>query len=256
MPYSNIEQITPIMQEILRNRPRRLIDVGCGLGVYGILSRIQLDLYFDENFYKKIFRKYKPEHQEWETIIDAVEGFSDYLDYIPSWVYNKVIVDDVRLALPSIPDNSYDMALALAIIEHLSREDGLSFIKNLKRISRKIIISVPKNVGPQSVPDNDFETHRSRWSKEDFISLGFNNFIPHEHAWIPVFDPDYTMYEANQKKLSFEELGTAKDKNLDKLQEVHKDVLSIIEMQNTILERLSIKHRLRSIMRKFRVISF
>lgn len=194
MPYSNMEQITPIMTEVLRIRPQRMIDVGCGLGVYGLLSRIQLDLYFDDNFYLKLFKKYRTKPLSWTTRIDGIEGFPDYLDYIPTWVYDEIIVEDARTALPKIPDRNYDLALALAIIEHLERDEGEAFIRHLQRISRCVIMSVPKNVGPQSVPDNDFETHRSTWSKEDFIALGFHKFIPHEYVWIPVYDPALPPY--------------------------------------------------------------
>lgn len=195
MPYSNVEQITPIMQQVLRIHPRKMIDVGCGLGVYGLLSRIQLDLYFDENFYLKLFKKYRPDTPDWVTTIDAIEGFQDYLDFIPAWIYNNIIVEDARTALPKIPDSQYDLALALAIIEHLERDEGVEFINNLKRISRCVIMSVPKKVGPQSVPDNDFETHRSHWSKEDFLDLGFNLFLPHEYVWIAVHDPSLPPYQ-------------------------------------------------------------
>lgn len=99
MPYSNVEQITPVMTELLRINPQKLLDVGCGLGVYGFLSRIQLDLYFDESFYTKLFRKFRPGKIQWKTTIDAIEGFEDYLDYIPHWVYDNIFIEDVRTAL-------------------------------------------------------------------------------------------------------------------------------------------------------------
>ncbi|PIE83224.1 MAG: hypothetical protein CSA09_02785 [Candidatus Contendobacter odensis] len=248
MPYSNVQQITPIMEEILRIRPQKLIDVGCGLGVYGLLSRIQLDLYFDEEFYKKIFRNYRSQKGQWITTIDAIEGFEDYLDYVPSWVYNNIIIEDVRTALPKIPDNAYDLSLALAIVEHLDKQQGILFIQNLQRISRKVIISVPKNVQPQSVPDNDFETHRSTWSKEDFVSLGFNVFLPHDHAWIPVFDPDLPPYEDH----TLEKSNVGPDSNiLLKLDSLSKEIKQIAELQHIVLERLSIKNRIRSLFRIF-----
>lgn len=256
MPYSNVEQITPIMTELLRIRPRKLIDVGCGLGVYGILSRIQLDLYFDENFYKKLFRKIRPEKIRWETTIDAIEGFEDYLDYIPDWVYDNIIVEDARTALSKIPDNNYNLALALAVIEHLSREEGIEFINNLKRISHCIIMSVPKNVAPQFVPDNDFETHRSKWSKEDFINLGFHKFLSHEYAWIPVYDPSLPAYSENfDNQISFNQKSvcmTDTESNLAlKMDIISENIKQLTKLQTVVLDRLSVKHRIKSILRRF-----
>ena len=79
MPYSNIEQITPIMQEIVRRQPKSMLDAGCGLGIYGMLARVQLDLYFDESFYLKLFREHRAD-KRWEGVrIDAIEGFQDYV---------------------------------------------------------------------------------------------------------------------------------------------------------------------------------
>lgn len=133
MPYSNSQQITPIMEEVRRIRPRRMIDVGCGLGVYGVLCRVQLDLYDDEAFDKKLFRNGE-RYKRWDTVIDAIEGFEDYLEFIPRWAYDDIMIEDVRTALPKLPDANYDMALALAIIEHLSKEDGAEFVRQLQRI--------------------------------------------------------------------------------------------------------------------------
>ena len=189
MPFSNVEQITPIMQEVLRIRPRRMLDVGCGLGVYGLLSRIQLDLYFDEAFHTKLFREQRVARRWQGTRIDAIEGFEDYLDYIPDWVYDEIRVEDVRTALPSIPEGAYDLCPALAIIEHLSKDEGLEFVHQLKRIGPAVIVAVPKRVGPQEAPGNPFETHRSSWAREEFAALGANAFLPHSGAWIAVFDP-------------------------------------------------------------------
>ncbi|MDD3517118.1 MAG: hypothetical protein PHQ14_02125 [Chromatiales bacterium] len=194
MPYSNAQQITPIMEEVRRIRPRRMIDVGCGLGVYGMLCRVQLDLYDDESFDKKLFRNGE-RYKRWDTVIDAIEGFEDYLEFIPRWAYDDILIEDVRTALPKLPDAKYDIALALAIIEHLSKQDGIEFVRQLQRISRSVIVSVPKNVMPQEVAGNDFETHRSQWSQEDFLALGFNKFIPHSGVWIAVHDPDCGVHE-------------------------------------------------------------
>jgi len=235
MPYSNVEQITPIMQEVLRVRPARMLDVGCGLGIYGLLSRVQLDLYFDEDFYKKLFRRHRSAEIWSGARIDAIEGFEDYLDYIPKWVYNQVTVEDVRTALPKISDNQYDLCLALAIIEHLSKEEGLAFIGHLKRIGRVVIIAVPKQVGPQEVPDNPFETHRSTWHKDEFVALGANRFLPHSGAWIAVFDSSLPPYSESA------EATAAGNADLTRL-EAKLDAL--LAGQAELRGALSIKHRL------------
>jgi hypothetical protein len=239
MPYSNVEQITPIMQEVLRIKPCRMLDVGCGLGIYGLLSRVQLDLYSDEEFYKKLFRKHRASDTWAGARIDAIEGFEDYLDYIPKWVYNQITVEDVRTALPKIQDNQYDLCLALAIIEHLSKEEGLEFIRHLRRIGHAVIIAVPKQVGPQEVPDNPFETHRSHWHKEEFIALGANRFLPHSGAWIAVFDPSLPAYS------TAEEQSPPSGRVAD-LSQLEAKLDALLRGQAEIRGALSVKHRLKT----------
>lgn len=184
MPYSNLEQITPVISELKHLRPKSILDVGCGLGLYGYLCRIYLELYGDdENFFKKLTGKLP-----WDIRIDAIEGFEGYLKFIPQWAYDNIIIDSAMSALSKIPDKKYDVALALAIIEHFSKEDAVAFVKELRRVGRKIILSVPKEWHEQTVPENELETHRSHWADTDLASLGFNRFLPHPFVWIAVAD--------------------------------------------------------------------
>lgn len=247
MPFSNVEQIAPIMAEIDRIRPQTMIDVGCGLGVYGLLCRIQLDLYWDDTFYKKLFREHRPQAR-WNVVIDAIEGFPDYLDYIPRWVYNEIIVADVRTALPEIASARYDLALALAILEHLPKEDGRQFIRELQRISRVVILSVPKQVAPQCVPGNEFETHRSQWSQEDFLDLGFNKFLPHAGAWIAVCDPALPAYSAATPLPAAMPVLVSAGALENKLDTALGLLQQTVTLQQTALDRLSIKYRLKTLL--------
>jgi hypothetical protein len=194
MPFSNLEQITPIILEIKKMRPKSLIDVGCGLGVYGFLCRIYLELYGDDkNFFKKL-KGIIP----WDVRIDAIEGFEDYMEFIPRWAYDYIIFESASSALKKIPDKKYDLVLALAILEHFSKEDALIFLRELQRIGKKIIVSVPKEWHEQTVPENELETHRSHWTEKDLSSLGFNRFLPHPFVWIAIRD------EVNQKETASE----------------------------------------------------
>jgi len=184
MPYSNLEQLTPIINELKIIRPKTILDVGCGLGVYGYMIRLYLELYGDdENFMKKLTGK-KP----WEITMHGIEGYKGYLKYIPSWAYDKIINDSAMKILRKIKDRQYDMVLALAIVEHFEKHDGFAFLNELKRVGKKVIVSVPMKWQEQYVPENDLETHRSHWTDTDFISAGFNRFLEHPVVWIPVYD--------------------------------------------------------------------
>jgi hypothetical protein len=182
MPFSNTEQMSPIMAEIVRLNPCSILDVGCGLGVYGMLCRIHLDLYHDPEFYKKLNRS-----QPWNTRIEGVEGCEVYTPFIPGWAYDHIYTGNALDVIPSMPDSCYDLILILAMIEHLSREEGMQLLSHLKRIGKAIILSVPKNWQEQEIPDYPLETHRSHWTEQDLRDAGFTRFLPHWGAWLAVY---------------------------------------------------------------------
>jgi hypothetical protein len=126
----------------------------------------------------------------WEITMHGIEGYKGYLKYIPDWAYDKVINDSAMKILKKIKDKRYDMVLALAIVEHFEKDDGFAFLNELKRVGKKVIVSVPMKWQEQSVPENDLETHRSHWTDADFMSAGFNRFLAHPFVWIPVYDGD------------------------------------------------------------------
>jgi len=75
-------------------------------------------------------------------------------------------------------DNSFDTVLALDLIEHLNRENGVALLQDLKRIARKnILLLTPlfwtdntQNVQNSDSPyyQNLYDLHKSRWTLDDF----------------------------------------------------------------------------------------
>lgn len=183
MPFSNAEQISPILAEITHLNPRSILDVGCGLGLYGMLCRIHLDLYHDTEFYRKLDGS-----SSWHTRIDGIEGCETYTPFIPKWAYDNIYVGNTLDIVPTIADGQYDLILILAMIEHLTREQGIQLITQLKRIGRAIILSVPKNWQEQEINGYPLETHRSHWTEQDLRDVGFTRFLPHWGAWLAVYN--------------------------------------------------------------------
>lgn len=251
MPFSNCEQITPIATEIRRFRPNSVLDVGCGVGLYGMLCRVFLDLYDDESFMLKL---QDPLGKNWQVRIDGIEGTPDYLPFIPGWVYDDVYCGNALDRLAELEDGTYDLVLALAIIEHFDRDQGIEFLNHLKRVGRRVILSVPKKVMPQSVPGCPYETHRSEWSQQDFIDCGFTRFLPHFGAWIAIYDPDadssQTVSEPVIENQSGGELSNT-DMH-DHFTRIHQTLLSIQAQQVITNQRLSIRFRLHHTLDKVR----
>ncbi len=183
MPYSNIEQLPLIIAELKQMHPRSILDVGCGLGVYGFMIRIYLEMYDDEkNFLKKLLNSL------WDIRLDGIEGYRAYLDFIPRWAYDRIMVGDALEILPRLPGKSYDVVLAIAILEHLEKEKGKIFLEELKRVGKRVIVSVPKVWWPQRVPENPLEDHKSHWEWKDFKEQNFKRTLPHERSLIVIFE--------------------------------------------------------------------
>ncbi len=170
MPVSDYLQISQILDEIVRLKPRSILDVGCGIGIYGALCRVYLEgdnLYDRENltFNKK---------ENWKIKIDCIEGFEKYITDLHRAVYNEIFIDDARKVLNNLNNKAYELVLAIDILEHFQKEDGIAFIKELKRVGKNVIIATPAAPQKQIVPENPLEDHRSCWGREELQSFGFN----------------------------------------------------------------------------------
>ena len=81
--------------------------------------------------------------------------------------------------LPLMPDGSVDTVMALDVIEHMEKEEGLRLLHEAKRIARhQVVVFTPLGFFPQShAPDEldrwhmhggRWQSHRSGWEPEEF----------------------------------------------------------------------------------------
>lgn len=77
-----------------------------------------------------------------------------------------------------IRPKSFDVVIALDVIEHLDKKLGFYVIEAMERIARhRVILLVPNGYLPQSskkVRLNPYMEHCSTWSVKDFLNLGYN----------------------------------------------------------------------------------
>jgi len=163
MPSSDTSVI-PIIIEGVRDliragkTPKSVLDVGCGFGKYGFLLREYLEV---------CYGRYKPE--QWKVRIDAIEAFIPFLTGFHEVLYNNVYKGTLNTLHNEL--DSYDIVLAVDVIEHLEKKDGWAFLNQLKSIYKKqLYISTPaKFRGINCMYSNwDYGQHRSFWSAEDF----------------------------------------------------------------------------------------
>ncbi len=158
MPWSVIENVPPIANEIQRLNPKRTIDLGVGLGLYGVIARQLLD---------GIHGRF--DSGSWTAEIVGVEGFAAYWN--PCWdSYSHVKVRNFA----DEPPVGWDLVLMVDSLEHLEQGHAELFLDGLVANNRHVIISVPNGpcVQPDAVHGNAFEIHRATFYPNSFDRYG------------------------------------------------------------------------------------
>ena len=58
---------------------------------------------------------------------------------------DDIIIGDAQKVLPTLSDNSYESVIAIDIFEHFTKENGVMFLQQFRRVaSRAVLISTPK----------------------------------------------------------------------------------------------------------------
>ena len=105
-------------------------------------------------------------------------GLDNYEPYIhksrQKGIHDEYVFGDAR-ALPFTND-SFDCVIAIEVLEHLSKEDGIKMLKEMERVARKrIILTTPNGFLPTyaGLEDNPSESHLSGWNARELQKLGF-----------------------------------------------------------------------------------
>lgn len=126
-----------------------LVDVGCGRGSWAFAIRtkttktiyaIGIDLSIDNLRFCKFHR-----------------------------LYNDLILADAS-HLP-FTSTSFDIAIASEVIEHMTKTNGLEFLKILERLAGVVIITTPN--GHLETHEVGLESHQSGWGPSDLRKLGY-----------------------------------------------------------------------------------
>lgn len=185
MPFSQSSQISSIVKFIEDSNPSALLDVGTGMGQYGFLARNSLE---QANLFQingaQASQKLK---QEWQVRIDGIEGCPTYLTPVHEYAYNRIMIGEAIETLREVGDNAYDIVLAIDILEHFTKPDGLKFLAELKRVAKQaVLVSTPKEFHSQEIEANPYENHRSHWTDEELKHEGYGEILANLESWIAV----------------------------------------------------------------------
>jgi hypothetical protein len=145
-------------------RPKRVLDVGCGSGKYGVLFRFVLEELFDPS--------------EHDTLV--IDGLDAFQPTVTRWhrLYNRIHIGDVRALIQQL--EPYDLIYFGDIIEHFDKDEGRAVVERLLPKARLgVIVTTPYHFFEQgAIGGNEFERHRSLWKKRDF------GVFPNARCWI------------------------------------------------------------------------
>ena len=156
MPTSDFHNISAVVAVVSQLAPRRVLDVGCGFGKYGVLIREYLDVWHE---------RLTP--SEWELTLVGIEAYAPYRNPIYDFVYNEVHIGDASEVLSKLGE--FDLILISDVIEHLEKDDARALVDECFRHSPVVLITTPDDFHPQAaLLGNPFERHRCLWRREDF----------------------------------------------------------------------------------------
>ena len=89
--------------------------------------------------------------------------------------HDELILGNVRELNNYFKPGQFDAVIAMDLIEHLTKEDGLRLIETMEKISRrKVIFFTPSGFLPQRHLNNDdLQEHLSGWEAEEMKQAGY-----------------------------------------------------------------------------------
>ena len=159
MPFSNQDSIPTVLYFAQSLKPRRVLDVGVGVGVYGLLLRTTLDIAHE-----------RYQREKWQLRLEGLEIFPEYRNPVWDYAYDTIHICDVRAAEFS-PD-SFDLIMINDVLEHLTDADAVSCVSRLLVFAPVVILTTPVGYMPQGAwGGNPHETHRSLLAPHQFPHL-------------------------------------------------------------------------------------
>lgn len=168
MPTSYHEVASHLVEEVLRWRPKSILDLGVGFGKYGVLLREALDV-----------AELRYDRDTWQTTLVGVEGHAAYRNPIHDYVYDEVHYGRIQDLLGSL--EVFDVVLLIDVLEHFTKDEGHRLLAEMLAHTRKaLVVSTPADPAPQTeYLGNTLEAHLSRWGERDFARLrGTTRVIP------------------------------------------------------------------------------
>jgi predicted TPR repeat methyltransferase len=159
MPIGCFSVVPTVVAELVNRQSRSVLDLGIGMGFYGVAVRQWLDSGI----------------LPYRTLLHGVEAWDSYRN--PCWnVYDHVFVGRIEdfLAASVI---QYDAILLMDVLEHFDKPAGANVLERaFERLTPGgvFLVVTPAIFESQgAVHGNEAEVHRSLWTVADMLDRGF-----------------------------------------------------------------------------------
>jgi SAM-dependent methyltransferase len=160
MPIGSYAVVPYLAHALAVHRPSTVLDLGIGFGGGGAIVREWLDLGV----------------QPWRTFLVGVEVWPDYRGTL--WdLYNVALIQSIEAFLDESVE-LFDCVMLNDVLEHFEKPAGLALLAAIKhRVAPggMFLVSTPFDFFEQgAVYGNEYERHRSLWSRDELTDLGFD----------------------------------------------------------------------------------
>jgi predicted TPR repeat methyltransferase len=117
----------------------------------------------------------------------GVDLFEPYLQRsVAAGIHSEYRCMNVLEAGENFAPGEFDCVVALDLIEHLPREQGVRLLEMMERIAaKKVVVFTPNGFVPQEAyDDNPFQRHLSGWTVEEMQSRGYR--VIGLYGWKPI----------------------------------------------------------------------
>ncbi len=106
----------------------------------------------------------------------GVDAFRPDLEYAKSiGTHDEFVFLDAKNLRQHFRDHEFDACVALDVIEHLKKEEGIRFLHDLETIAKiKVVVFTPNGYLPQLSHElGDYQEHLSGWGPNEMRELGY-----------------------------------------------------------------------------------
>ena len=129
---------------------RSMLDAGCGS--------------------KSLCQLLDPDH------LVGIDGYGPSVELArKNGTHHEVMEGDIRELNGFFDGRRFDACIAVDVIEHLPKKEGLQFAKDLERIaSKRVVLLTPSGFLPQGhAEQDDLQAHHSGWEPEEMRGMGY-----------------------------------------------------------------------------------